>query len=80
MMAPGIYPVSTYRWRHCVTGKKMAVFTVCRFKLEMLPQLNIKAVHNLKAKSLGTILTLWAMFVPISAFLLFLVSDVVCEE
>jgi len=37
-------------------------------------------VHNLKTKSSGIILTLWAMFVPISAFLLFLISRVACVE
>jgi len=39
----------------------------------------IKAVLNLKTKSLGIILTS-AMFVPISTFLLFLVSELVCGE
>jgi len=46
------------------------------FGLEILPQLNIKAVHNLKIKSSGIILAPWAMFVPIFAYLLFLVSEV----
>jgi len=44
--------------------------------LKLLPRLNIKAVHSLKTKSSGVILTPWAMFVPISAFLLFSVSEV----
>jgi len=55
-------------------------FSVCHFLAEILPHLNIKAVHNLKTKSLGIILTPWAMFVPIFAFLLFLVSKVVYRE
>jgi len=38
-----------------------------------------KAVHNLKTKRSGTILTLWARFVLISAFL-FLVSEVALEK
>jgi len=42
--------------------------------------LHIKGVHNLKTKSSSIILTPWAMFVPISAFLLFLVSEVACAE
>jgi len=46
------------------------------FWLKILPQLNIKAVQNLKTESLGIILTLWAMFVSISAILLFVVSEV----
>jgi len=37
-------------------------------------------MHNLKTKTLSITLTAWAMFVPISAFLLFLVSEVVCGE
>jgi len=36
-----------------------------------------KAVHNLKTKSSCIILTPWATFMSISAFLLFLVSEVV---
>jgi len=36
-----------------------------------LPQSNVKAVYNLKTKSLGVIIMTRAMFVPISAFLLF---------
>jgi len=39
-----------------------------------------KALHNFKTKSLGIILTTWAIFVPISAFVLFLVSEVACGE
>jgi len=35
-----------------------------------LPQLNIKALHSLKTKSFGIILTPWAMFEPVSAFVL----------
>jgi len=49
------------------------------FGLKILSQLNIKAVHNLKTKSLGIVLTLWAML-PVSAFLLFLVSEVASGE
>jgi len=41
-----------------------------------LPQLNVKGVHTLKTKSSGIILAPWAVFVPISAFLLFLVFNV----
>jgi len=37
-------------------------------------------VHNLKTKTSGIILTPWAMFVPNSAFVLFLVSDVPRRE
>jgi len=44
------------------------------------PQLNIEVVYNLKTKSSGIILTPWAMFVPILAFLLFLVFEVACGE
>jgi len=36
------------------------------FGLKIFPQINIKAVHNLKTKSLGIIFTPRAMFVPIS--------------
>jgi len=47
---------------------------------EILPQLKIKAMLNVKTKSPGIILTLWAMFVPITRFLLFLVSEVECGK
>jgi len=57
--------------------EKKSIFYCSGFELKILQELNIKAVHNLKAKSLGIILTPWAMFVPISAFL-FLVSKVEC--
>jgi len=50
------------------------------FWLKISPQLNLTAVHNLKISSSGIIFTPWAMFVPISTFLLFLVSEVVCGE
>jgi len=40
----------------------------------------IKAVHNVKTKSSSIILTPRAMIVPISAFLLFLVSEIACGE
>jgi len=56
--------------------KKLALFIVCQFLANFFPQLNIKTVHNLRTKSSGIILTPWAMFVPISAFLLFLVSEI----
>jgi len=60
--------------------KKVAFFTVWRFWDNFWPLLNIKAVHNLKTKSSSIIFTGWAMFVPISAFLLFLVSELPCGE
>jgi len=41
---------------------------------EKLSQLRSKAVHNSKTKGMGIILTPKTMFVPVSAFLLFLVS------
>jgi len=47
--------------------KKLAFFLLfASFWLKILPQLNIKAVHKLKTKSLGIILTQWVMFLPIS--------------
>jgi len=60
--------------------KKLAFLVFAAFGLKILRHLNIKAVHNTKTKRLGIILTPWAMGVPISAFLLFLVSEVVCGE
>jgi len=63
-------------WRHHASGKEIGIFLLFTgFWLKILPHLNITAIHNLKTRSLGIILTPWAMFVPISAFLLFLVSD-----
>jgi len=50
------------------------------FLAENFATIKIKAVHNLKAKSLGLSLTPWAMFLTISAFLLFLVSEVSCAH
>jgi len=54
--------------------KKLVFFTVCRFGAKILLQVNIKAVHNIKT-SLGIILH-HGLFVPLSAFLLFLASGV----
>jgi len=69
--------VCAYMWCHHMSGKEIGIFLLfASFGLKILLQLNIKAVHNLKTKSLGIILTPWAMFVPISTFLLFLVSEV----
>jgi len=45
-----------------------------------LPLLNVKVVHNSKTKSAVIILTPWTMFLPISAFLSFLVSEVARGE
>jgi len=67
-------------WHHRASGEEIGTFTVCLLWVKILPQLNIKAVHNLKTKSSGIMLTPWVIFVPISAFLLFVVSEVVCEE
>jgi len=63
-----------------VRVKKWHFLFFVGFGLTILPQLNIKAVHNLKTKSLGVILTPWAMFVPVSAFLQCLVSEVACAH
>jgi len=64
-----------------VSGKEIGgVCCLLVWGLKFLPQLNIKAVHNLKTKSLGIILIPWAVFVPIAAFLLFLAYDVACGE
>jgi len=61
--------------------KKLAYFLLfAGFWLEILPQLNIKAVHNLKTKGLGIILSPWAIFEPISTSVLFLVSEVECRD
>jgi len=50
------------------------------FGLKNLPLLNNKAMHNLKTKSSGIILTSCAMVAPISAFLLFSAYEVACGE
>jgi len=60
--------------------EKIGIFTVCQFLAKNLPQLNIKAAHNLKTKSLGIILTRWAMFVPSFTFLRFLIFEIMCGE
>jgi len=66
-------------WRHRAS-EKMAFLLFAGFGLNFLPQLNVKAANNFKPKSSGIILTRWAVFVPVFAFLLFLVSQVVCGE
>jgi len=60
--------------------KKLAFLLFASFGLIFFPQLNVKAADNLKTPNSGIIVTPWAMFVPISAFLLFLVSQVACGE
>jgi len=61
--------------------KKLAHFTVCHFGAKKSDTIiKFKAVHNVKTKSSGIILTPWAMFAPISAFLPTLFSEVVCGE
>jgi len=62
-----------------VYGKEMYITGVIFYTTRgctFLAFLYIKA----KTKSLGIILTLWAMFVLISTFLLYLVSEVACGE
>jgi len=65
-----------YTWCHHDSGKEIGIFFIVCWILAENFETNIKAVHNLKTKSLGIILTPWAMFALISAFLLFLVSEV----
>jgi len=55
---------------HLASGKEIGIFLLfAGFGLKILPQLNIKAVHNLKIKSMGIILTPSAIFVPVSTIL-----------
>jgi len=54
-----------------VEKKLMFFLLFALFWLEILSQLNIKALHNLKTKSSGIIRTPWAMFVPVSAIYYF---------
>jgi len=50
--------VCAYTWRHRASGKEIDVFLLfIGFRLIFWPQLNIKALHNLKTKSLGINLT-----------------------
>jgi len=62
--------------------KKLAFFTVCRFWAKNYATIKflLKQCIILKQKSSGNIITPWAMCLPISAFLLFLVSAVECGE
>jgi len=57
-------------WRYHASGENWC-FLMFASNGQTLPQLNIKAVHNLKTKSLGIILTPRAVFVPISHFYYF---------
>jgi len=59
---------------------KLAFLLFAGFGLKVLPQLNINAVHNSKTITSGIILTPNTMFMLISTFLLFLVSEVACRE
>jgi len=69
-----------YTWRHRASGKKLRFLLFAVFWLKILPQLNIKTVHNFKTKSSGIIFTPWDMFDINCAVYTILVSEVACAE
>jgi len=64
-----VYAVCAYTWHNHVSGKEIGFLLFAGFWQKFLPQLNIKAVHNFKKKSLGIILIAGVMLVEICTVL-----------
>jgi len=71
--------VCVYIWHNCVNRREIGIFIVCQLLANFATSKYCTSALFFK-KSLSIMFTPWVMFVPISAFLLFLVSEVVCGE
>jgi len=82
-VAPCIHCLCIYVVPPCEWKRNGLFLRFISFGLKILPQLNIKAVHNFKTKCSGIVLTHGLCVLlcrPIFAFLLLLVSEVACGK